>query len=58
MQFRDKIINNDTLHKSDNSLICDIATKLDLISDFDIINRFKEVSIKHLQQERLANRGR
>ena len=39
-------------------LNCDLVIELDLISAFDVIPYFREVSIEHLQRVRLANRGR
>ena len=37
--------------------LTDHVTELDLISDFDLVFKFRQVSIKHLQRVRLANRG-
>ena len=58
MIFWDIIIYSDTFHWSDISLNRDLVTELDLITVFDTITLFREVSTGHLQQTRLANRGR
>ena len=50
------IIYSDTLHRSDISLNRDIVTELDLIAIFGVITLFREVSIGHLRQLRLASR--
>ena len=56
--FWDMIIYSNNLHWSDISLNCDIVTKLDANTIFDVITLFRKVSIGHLQQMRLENRGR
>ena len=52
MTFWDMIIYSNTLHWSDISL------NRDLVTVFDVITLFREVSIGHLQRVRLADRGR
>ena len=52
------IIYSNNLHWSHISLNCDIVTKLDANTIFDVITLFRKVSIGHLQQMRLENRGR
>ena len=54
MRFRDMTIYSNTLVTP----ICDLVTKLDVISEFDHTFKFWEVSIYHLRRMRLANRGR
>ena len=58
MTFWNMIIYSDTLNWSDISLSHDLVTERDLNAVFDIIILFWELSIKHLQLVRLANRGR
>ena len=52
------IIYSDTLDWSDISLNRDFVTEVDLITVFEVIILFREVSTVHLQRMRLANRGR
>ena len=47
LTFWDKAIYSDTLHWSDISFNRDLLTEPNLIADFEIINRLKEVSIEH-----------
>ena len=58
MTFWDMTIYSDSLHSSDISPHLDLVIELYLIADFDLITRFREVFMKHLQWVRLANRGR
>ena len=47
MTFLDMTIYSDTLYWSDITPICEHITELDLIIDFDLITKFREVSIEH-----------
>ena len=47
MTFWDMILYSDSLHRSGISLNHDLVTELDLISDFDLITKYWEVSIEH-----------
>ena len=53
-----EFVGHDTLHWPDISLNRYFLTELDLITVFDVITLFREVSIGHLQRVQLANRGR
>ena len=57
MAFWDMIIYRDTLHWSDISPNRDFVTELNLITVYDVITLFQEVSKGHLQPVRLVNRG-
>ena len=46
-------IYSDTLHL----LIHNLVTDLDIITDFGLISKLREVSIEHLQRILIANRG-
>ena len=58
MTFWDMNIYSDTLYWSDISRNLDLVTELGLITVYDVITLFREVSIGHLQRVRLANRER
>ena len=45
--FWDMAIYSDTLNWSDITPICEPITKLDLITDFDLITKVRDVSIEH-----------
>ena len=47
MTFWDMTIYSDTLNWSDITPICEFITELDLITDFDLLAKFREVSIEH-----------
>ena len=47
MAIWDMIIYSDTLNWSDITPICELITKLDFITDFDLFSKFREVSIEH-----------
>ena len=47
MTFWDMAIYNDTLNWSDITPICEPITELYLITDFDLITKFREVYIEH-----------
>ena len=47
MTFWDMVIYRDTLNWSDISPIFEPITELDLITNFDLITKFREVSIEH-----------
>ena len=49
---------SDTLRSSDSTLTHDLVSELDLITDFNHIKEFREVSTEHLQRIGVANRGR
>ena len=57
MTLLDMTIHSDTLHWSEISLNRDLITELCLITDFDLITKFWEVSIEYLQWVRPSNRG-
>ena len=57
MTFWDMTIYNDTLNWSDITPICKLITKLDFITDFDLITNFGGFH-RTLQRLWLANRGR
>ena len=57
MPFLNMIIYIDT-HRSDISPYSYLVTELDLITIFEVITLFREVSIGYLQLVRIANRGR
>ena len=57
MTFWDMTIYNDILNRSDITPICELITKLDFITDFDVITKFRGFH-RTLQRVRLANRGR
>ena len=58
MTFWDMVIYSDTLNWSDITPIFEPITELDLITNFDLINKFSGGFNRTLQRVRLANRGR
>ena len=54
MIFWDMTIYSDTLHWLDISLNRDLVAVLDLIADYDLITKSREVSTEHLQRVRLT----
>ena len=50
MTFWDMTIYSDTLKWSDITPICERIIELDLITDFDLITKFREVSIEHCNE--------
>ena len=58
MSFWSMTICSDTLHWSDITQTCDLVTVMDLITEFHLFIKFREVSIEHLQLVQHANRGR
>ena len=50
MTFWDMTIYNDTLNWPDITHICEIITELGLITDVNLIIKYREVSIEHLQR--------
>ena len=57
MIFWSMTICSDTFRWSDITFSRYLVTELYLITDFDIIDNLREVSIEHIQRERLANGG-
>ena len=57
MTFWDMTINSDTLNWSDNLPICALITELGLITDFDLITKFRRDFHRTLEQARLAKKG-
>ena len=47
MTFWDMVICSDSLNWSNITPICEPITELDLITNFDLITKFREVSIEH-----------
>ena len=47
MTFWDMTIYSDTLNGSDITPICELINELDLITDFALITKFREVTIEH-----------